>query len=223
MKNSNQHIGLFGGTFDPVHMGHLKAAQEIKRAFPLDYIHFVPAYIPPHKTHLGPTSSTHRLEMLKKALTLYPDFSIAEYELNKKGISYTIDTIRYYKKTLLPESQLYWILGSDAFLGIHTWKEPHEIFANSHVIVIHRPGYSLESHSILSKWPKLFITLEEGKKYQHSSGHIVFIFDLDVIDISSSKLRQKIARGEPFSSFVTPEVEDYIRANNLYAENEKKS
>lgn len=216
-------LGLFGGTFDPIHNGHIKAAIEIKKNLHFDHIYFIPAYISPHKTHLCPSSLKHRLEMLKKALVSYSDFSISEYELNKKGISYTIDTIQYYKKNLPLDSELYWILGSDSFLGISQWKEPNEIFANSSLLILGRPEHPLKPpvnlmDKILNNpaWAKEFIAVEDGKHYRHFTGHKILFFESSFINISSSEIRQKIANHESFSSFVPSEVEAYIKANHLY-------
>lgn len=213
------HIGLFGGMFDPIHNGHLKAALNIKKKLKLDHLYFVPAYISPLKTGLGRTSSHHRVEMIKRAIQNYSDFSISKFELKKKEISYTIDTIKHYKGILPKSTELYFILGSDAFLGISKWKNYRELFSNCHMIVVSRPGYKLKSLDKVLKDPKFskqFSTIKKGKLYKHITGYEIRLFQLSSIDISSTELRKKIINKEPYSSFISLAIEDYIKTYGLY-------
>lgn len=222
---SRKSIGLFGGTFDPIHNGHLKAAKEIVERLQLDHLYFIPAYISPHKTDLGVTSSHHRLEMIKRAIQGMPKFSVSEYELNKKEVSFSIEMIKHYKGLLPARTDLYFIVGTDAFLGISTWKQVDEIFANCNLIVVSRPGYKLKPFDQILKNPKLFkefVTVKEGEEYKHYTGHRVYLFQLSSIDISSTELRKKIAAAESFASYLPPLVVDYIRANSLYLKNRFK-
>jgi len=219
---SHKRIGLFGGTFDPIHNGHLKAAKEIIEKLELDHLYFIPAYIPPHKTNLGITSSHHRLEMVRRAIQGTPKFSVSEYELNKKEVSFSIETIKHYKSLFSPATDLYFIVGTDAFLGISTWKRVDEIFANCNLIVVSRPGYKLKPFNQIVRNPKLFkefVTIKEGEEYKHYTGHFVYLFQLSSIDISSTELRKKIAAEEPVASDLSPSVIDYIHVNSLYLKN----
>ncbi|HBQ20626.1 MAG: nicotinate (nicotinamide) nucleotide adenylyltransferase [Deltaproteobacteria bacterium GWA2_38_16] len=228
MKNWPDHkrIGLFGGTFDPIHNGHIKAASKIKEKFSLDHIYFVPAYISPYKTYLGTSSSLHRLEMVKKGIEGFPDFSISEFELNKKEVSYTIHTLKHYKNILPPGAELYFILGSDAFLGISQWKNVEEIFSNCHLLVVRRPGHPLHPLSKILESPLLlkeFSTLKEGEHYRHFTGHDIYIVKIPTVNISSSELRQKIAHHKPYTSFVPHSVAEYIKKYSLYHDDKEKN
>lgn len=219
-------VGLFGGTFDPIHYGHLKAANDISTKLNVDHIYFIPAYIPPHKTDLGITSSHHRLEMVKRAIQGREKFSVSEYELNKKEVSFSIETITHYKNILPNETELYFIVGMDAFLGISTWKKADEIFANCNMIVVSRPGYKLKPLDQIIRNPKLFLEFEiikEGEEYKHYTGHRIYLFQLGSIDISSTELRKRIAEGKPFTSYLPDAVITYIRANSLYQKDRFKA
>lgn len=218
-KRPGKLVGLFGGTFDPIHNGHIKAAAKVKEKLKLHHIYFVPAYLSPFKSQLIEASPKYRLEMIKRAIKGIPDFSVSEFELNKKGISYTVDTVKHYKKVLPTDTLLFFILGNDAFLGISKWKKIDELFASCNFIVVSRPGYQWEFlGGILknSKLSKQFIPLKKGKEYQHLSGNKIYFLDMESIDISSTELRKKIKQNEPYSLFVSCAVEDYIRKHDLY-------
>ncbi len=214
-----QRVGLFGGTFDPIHNGHIKAALHIEEQLKLNHIYFVPAYLSPYKTQMSPSAPHHRCEMVKRAIAPFAHFSVSEFEINKKGISYTIDTLKHYQGLLSSQAELYFILGTDAFLGISQWKQVEDIFATAHLVVISRPGYRFQPLSQILKNDKLtkeFVSLEENKEYRHFTGHRIYFFELPTMDISSSELRDKISRHEPYSLFVPEEVQEYIQTNHLY-------
>ena len=219
MDKHDQKVGLFGGTFDPIHHGHLRAALHIEEKLKLDHIYFVPAYLSPYKTHESPSAPHHRFEMVKRAIASFPRFSVSEFELNKKEVSYTIDTLKHYQGLLSPDVGLYFILGTDAFLGIAQWKQVADIFATAHLVVVSRPGYQFQPLSQILKNDKLvkeFDALSENKEYRHFTGQHIYFFELPTMDISSSELREKISHHEPYSSFVPKEVEEYIRTHHLY-------
>ena len=202
-----KRIRLFGGSFDPVHNGHLKAAQDIFDVMKLNHIYFIPAHVSPFKTEKAQAQNHHRLEMLKLALKGSPYFSVSEYELNKKEVSYTIDTLRHYKKLLGESTELYFILGSDAFLDLPKWKDIEDIFSLTHIVVVSRPGYRLKPLSQILENPMLqkeFVTLQEGKDYKHYTGHHIYLHELEAVDISSTQLRSMITQQKPYSSFVSP-------------------
>ena len=217
---SFKKVGLFGGTFDPIHNGHLRSALHIEEKLTLDHIYFVPAYLSPYKMHERSSGAPHhRCEMVKRAIANLPRFSVSEFELNKKEVSYTIDTLRHYRGLLSPDAGLYFILGTDAFLGIAQWKQVADIFATAHLVVVSRPGYQFQPLSQILKNDKLvkeFVALSENKEYQHFTGHHIYFFELLTMDISSSELRGKIFHHESYSSFVPKEVEEYIQAHHLY-------
>ncbi|MBI3016736.1 MAG: nicotinate-nucleotide adenylyltransferase [Deltaproteobacteria bacterium] len=214
-----QKVGIFGGTFDPIHNGHLRVALHIEEKLKLNHIYFVPAYRSPYKTDESFAAPHHRSEMVKRAIIPFPHFSVSEFELNKKGVSYTIDTLKHYQGLLSPDAELYFILGTDAFLGIAQWKQVADLFAIAHLVVVSRPGYQFKPLSQILKNDKLakeFVALSENKEYQHFTGHHIYFFELPTMDISSSELRDKISQHEPYSSFVPKEVQEYIQAQHLY-------
>ena len=137
-------LGLFGGTFDPVHSGHLKSAQEVREAYALDEVCFVPCGVPPHRNARPGAAAHHRLEMVRLAVADNPGLGVSDLEVMRPGASYSIDTVRHFAARLAPGDALYLILGLDAFLLIGSWKDWRELLALTHVIVTSRPGFGGE-------------------------------------------------------------------------------
>ena len=133
-------IGLFGGTFNPVHEGHLRIALEVKAAFRLDKIHLIPSFLPPHKKPAGVASAEYRLEMIRLSLGDRTGLTVSEVELKRSGPSYTIDTVRNFLSARPDNMKLYLIMGLDAFLEIDSWKSHQDIFRLVPIIVMARPG-----------------------------------------------------------------------------------
>ncbi len=132
-------FGLFGGTFNPVHLGHLRAALEVKEGFELEKIFLIPAALPPHKIPGEVADGGDRLHILNLALEDTPGLSVSDVELTRSGPSYTIDTVHHFKRTLPEKSQIYLIMGLDAFLEINSWKSYEELLVQIPIIVINRP------------------------------------------------------------------------------------
>ena len=143
-------LGIIGGTFDPVHYGHLTAAECARCAFNLDKVIFMLSAQPPHKKRQDISGSEERLTMLKQAVADNPAFEISTLELERKGYSYTVDTIQYYLDTY-PEVNIYFILGADALLLINTWKEVTRLVRLCQFIAVARPGYRLDRSDIAFK------------------------------------------------------------------------
>jgi len=191
-------IGLFGGSFDPIHNGHLQLASWTKDKLSLNRIIFIPAEIPPHKQHVPMTDSEHRYRMVQMAIENYPDFEISDVELKRKGISYTIDTIYYYQKLFtLCKDNLFLIIGADSLVEFSSWRYPDKILNNCQVVVLQRPEINLDK------------ALTEFKRQ-------VMILQSPLIEISSTKIRQRVKIGKSISDFVPPPVERYIYELNLY-------
>ena len=133
-------IGLFGGTFNPIHYGHLRAALEVKEGFPLDECCFIPVAIPPHKTSGSMANSADRLEMLRLAISGREGFTVSDVELKRPGTSYSIDTVNQLKSNLGPDTELFLMLGLDAFLEIDTWKSYKALLHAIPFIVMARPN-----------------------------------------------------------------------------------
>jgi nicotinate-nucleotide adenylyltransferase len=189
-------IGIFGGTFDPIHHGHLITAQSVKEIRKLDKIIFMPAYISPHKQHAKASSAQHRLNMLKIAIDEIPFFECSDYEIKQQTISYTIDTLREFKKYF---DEIDLIIGYDNIFQFHTWKEPDEILKLSNIIVLRRK----------SSYPIDYID-----KYVEAA---LFV-QTRAIEISATDIRNRVHANLPVHYLVPKNVEDYIYKNNLYKE-----
>ena len=212
-----KRIGLFGGTFNPIHSGHLRGAEEIREAFRLQEVIFIPAAIPPHKGTKEVIEAKHRFEMVRLATATNPYFSTTDIELLRPEKSYSIDTIRYFSERHL--EAFFFILGRDAFVEIETWKEFQHLFSLCNFIVMTRPGSQKEalSSSLLPEaLAPLFRYDQEVKGWIHTSGHIVYFKEITVLDISSTKIRELIEKGESVRYLTPSEVEAYIRKNRLY-------
>ncbi len=224
-KNARKRVGILGGSFDPVHRGHIGLATGAREKFKLDHILFIPAYLSPHKLTSEPASPRHRLAMLKLALGPYPFFSTLEIELEKRQVSFTIDTLSALT-TLNPDTDFFLIIGKDAFLSITTWKSVHRLLGMCHVIVATRPGYveGIEEclESICAGCENLYspATLEEDVTvFRHLEKKTTLnFFDLPPMDISSSVIRERINRHQEIKKMLPAEVENYMIANQLYLE-----
>ncbi|MFO7446285.1 MAG: nicotinate-nucleotide adenylyltransferase [Ignavibacteriaceae bacterium] len=188
-------VGIFGGTFDPIHNGHLLTALSVKEARDLDKIIFMPAFISPHKTEKQHSDPVHRLEMVKLAVKGVSYFDVSDYEINKKDVSYTIDTIKELKKSY---SSIELIIGYDNLLVFDTWKDPGQIFNMAKVIVLKRGS-------------------DDAKKRNKYFDKAIFA-ETPVIEISSTAVRERVKNNLPIDFFVTGKVKEYIYKHNLYKE-----
>jgi nicotinate-nucleotide adenylyltransferase len=211
MKN----VGIFGGTFDPVHLGHLELANYAAQYCKLDEIVFIPTAAPPHKIGISITSFQDRVEMLKLAIAGKDTFSISTIEKQLTPPSYTIDTLRLFiDDEQKDNNDYYFIIGVDAFLEISTWKRATEVLRRIHFIVAARKGYNhqrfcdfmgdLQYQTIGSYW------------YHKDSLKKVYYLDREIQEISSSAIRKDIARKIPSEQFLSPAVYDYIKRHSLY-------
>jgi nicotinate-nucleotide adenylyltransferase len=214
-----KRIGLFGGTFNPIHLGHLRGIEEIREVFHLDQIIFIPSSIPPHKVTEKVIEAKHRLEMVRLATANNPYFSTSDIELLRPGKSYSIDTIRHFREN--QQDPLFFILGRDAFVEIETWKEFQNLFSLCHFIVMAQPGSQKNTSS--SPLPGALIPnfkYEPGKKaWIHISGHLLYFKEISFLDISSTKVRELIEKGESVRYLIPAEVEAYIQSHGLYQKN----
>ncbi len=189
-------ICLFGGTFDPPHIGHLLIAQTVCEAENFDKIIFIPAYQPPHKTEITPVDD--RLKMLKIAVKGNPNFEISDTEIKRGGVSYTIDTVKAVKKELgTDKKDLFYLIGSDSLLNFHNWKDPKNILDECQVIVAIRPGFR---PSDIPSWIL----------------HRIQFANIPRFEISSSNIRHRWVENKTIRYMVTLPVWDYINENNLY-------
>jgi nicotinate-nucleotide adenylyltransferase len=225
MKNNpRKRVGILGGSFDPVHNGHIGLAAHSLEKFKLDNILFVPAYLSPHKLDLKPAEPRHRLAMLKLAIAPYPFFLASEIELKKKEVSFTIDTLSDLTARH-PETDFFLIMGKDAFASIKTWKSVHPLLGMCHVIVATRPGYSLDGIEgciknifAQSGSPYSSATLEgDVRVFHHLKNNTTLnFFDLIPMDVSSTAIREKMNSHLEIKNLLPPEVENYMITNQLY-------
>ena len=217
--------GLFGGTFNPVHRGHLKAAREVMGQFSMDHVIFIPSAIPPHKTPDNIADATHRIRMTRDAVSALPGFSVSDIELCWAGPSYTIDTVRHYRRISPPERQLFFILGIDAFLEIDTWKSYRDLFDLIPFIVITRPGTGhpvpLENRATIEG----FLREQVSDDYRCDISKSAFVspirqpvhvYRVTPMAISSTTIRDYVREGKSIKSLVTGNVDAYIQAKGLY-------
>jgi nicotinate-nucleotide adenylyltransferase len=218
-------LGVLGGSFDPVHNGHITLAQEAKKKFKLDRVIFIPAFQSPHKTDQIPTDAFHRVRMLELALQDEPGFQISTIELDRKGLSYTIDTIDALKATHDP-AELFLILGIDAFKTLDTWKDSSRLIETCHLLVSTRPGHNpktiepcvqklIEARGSFPYSPARQLQGNTVFQHQKTGTEIVF-FDLTPTDISSRQIRKLIADNQELKNLLPRNVENYIIENRLY-------
>ena len=213
-------IGLFGGTFDPIHWGHLRSAEEVRESLSLDRVLFIPASKPPHKRGQTTTPAEDRLEMVRLAVGKNSHFAVSKVEIERPGISYSIDTVRYFSARKKPGDSYYFILGFDAFREIGTWKDFPEIFPLCHFVVTSRPqsGDSNPLKRIPVAVRRLFCYDFSKKTYRHRSGTGLYFVKLTDIAISASDIRKRVREKRSIRYLVPPEVETYINKQHLYRE-----
>ncbi len=215
-KPARQRIGLFGGTFNPVHSGHLRCAEEIREQFALNRIVFVPAFLPPHKKK--PTISPHhRYEMTRQAITDNLFFEVSDIELQREGNSYSYDTITHFCDHEASGGELFFIIGSDAFREVHTWHKYPDFFEQCSFIVMNRAGFSVPSPFNFPGRAGRAFERQDENTYVHRSGNRICFGRVSALDISSTDIRSRIAAGRTISYLVTEPVERYILENRLYA------
>ncbi len=211
-------IGLFGGTFDPIHWGHLRSAEEVREALSLDRILFIPASNPPLKRKQPGASARDRLEMVRLATAKNRGFAVSTVEMSRPGKSYSIDTIRYFAGRLSPKDSLYFILGIDAFRQIGWWKDFREIFPLCHLVVTSRPGcdapLSLREMPVAVR--RLFCYNKYKRAYKHQSGTWLLFIKITDLSISASDIRSCLSERKSIRYLVPLEVETYIKRKGLY-------
>jgi nicotinate-nucleotide adenylyltransferase len=211
-------IGVFGGTFDPVHLGHLRAAEDVREALGLDEIRFVPAAVPPHKNLDAVAPATARLRMLELATSGVPGFRVWPVELERSGPSYSIDTIRALRAEVGAATRIAFVVGRDAFDELHTWKEHASIFALCDVVVITRPpvrrGPALVDIPIAAR--TAFRYDPASGSFHHESGHRVISLSVVGLDISATDIRSRLASGRSIRFLVPAAVQAYLESSTLY-------
>ncbi|HSB79411.1 MAG TPA: nicotinate-nucleotide adenylyltransferase [Candidatus Methylomirabilis sp.] len=221
-------LGIMGGTFDPIHLGHLRAAEEIYWAFGLDQIIFVPAARPPHKEEAVAASALHRYEMVSLATVFTPYFTVSSIELQRPGKSYSVETVREFQKISGPDTTLYFVVGVDAFLEMSSWRDGGELLALTQVIVTARPGWRLdeverlltpEQRRVLGdpSFRYLKIADIDPERVEHDLiPRQVLLVEVVSLDIASREIRQLVEEGRSIRHLVPDTVAAYMAKNRLY-------
>lgn len=225
MAKGATKIGLFGGTFNPIHYGHLRAAIETHGAFNLDKVLMIPSARPPHKATDQTAPAEHRLAMVRLAIESTPELDLSDVEFGRKGPSYTVETIEQLQKIYGKTVALSLIIGLDAFQEYDTWHRFRDLFKIVPIIVLLRPEKSLYSLSQASKVVEkhLYQTISDKYRYQVSSSCFtharlqpVHLLEVTRLDISSSRIRELIKAEKPIRYLLPERVAYYIERQGLY-------
>ena len=211
-------VGIMGGTFNPIHFGHLRAAEEVAESLRLEQIIFVPAAKPPHKSEVELVSFDLRWHMMELAIAGNPLFVLSDLEYQRPGISYSVETLTQLSKERGGSEELYFVLGLDAFLELQTWKSYRELFTLCHFVVVARPGFSPESLDAMltTQVSDRYSFDVQVQGYRHPSLHTVFYREVTLLDISSSTIRKLLAAGRSVRYLLPKKVEEYIQQQGLY-------
>jgi nicotinate-nucleotide adenylyltransferase len=210
-------VGLFGGTFNPIHFGHLRAAEEDREALALDLIYFVPAASPPHKTEGDLAPAEHRLQMVRLATKGNRHFMVSDIEIRRGGRSYTVETVRYFLRTLRSPATLHLLMGADQFAELDTWKEAEQLVTLCNIAVHSRPladeaAPASTSVAVLQR----FGYNNNDDHYVHPSGKTLSFVPTTVLPISATAIRRKLQRGQSINYLLPVDVLDYITRHALY-------
>jgi len=196
-------VGVFGGTFDPIHIGHLVAAEETRVQLRLERVVFVPAGLPPHKlaNHISPVE--HRLAMVQLAIASNPYFTVSRVDIDRFGPCYTVDTMELLRDEWGPGVELYFIMGSDSLADILTWYKPERLIRLCRLAVVKRPGYNVDIKELDRLLPGI-------------ASRVQFI-NSPLIDVASCDIRRRVREGLSIKYQVPEAVERYIYEHGLYS------
>jgi len=208
-------VGLLGGTFDPIHNGHLQLAEAAKSSCGMVRVFLIPAALPPHKKQEAVSAGDHRLAMLRETLVDHESIDVCTVEMDRNGPSYTFDTLKQFKDEYEAKFELYFIIGCDAFLEIETWYRWQDLLRSTNFIVAVRKHYNLSDVKALLSRNGLKECLETGLRWQGTANHILLL-DTSIDDISSTEVRRRIRSGQSWRHLVPEKVSAYIDRHGLY-------
>jgi len=210
-------IGLLGGTFNPIHLGHIHIAEEVLKSCHLDQVWFIPTCQPPHKVLADDVCFSQRLEMVNLVLADYPDFTSCDIEGLRGGTSYSVETLQQLHAQY-PQHEFYFIMGIDSFQEIGSWKNYSHIFDLAHVVVTARPGFSGSLQELLPvAIAGRFCYDSDSKNLRCDTGYLLITVAHTCRDISSTKIRQQLSENRGVEGQVSQVAIDYIKAHHLYS------
>lgn len=199
-------VALYGGSFNPVHLGHLIISRSIAEALDVGEVVLLPSHAPPHKLAQGLAKTEHRMEMVRLAVAGDPLFRVSDHDATCEGPSYTVKTIEHFRSQLPDQTEIVWIVGADSLLELHTWYEVAMLVDSCRIVTANRPGSPLASLKELTQ----MIGEEKTRRLLDD------VIDTPHIDISSTQIRNRVKENRPIRYFVPPNVEEYIRQHGLY-------
>lgn len=219
LRRGRPRLGIIGGTFDPIHLGHLAAARAAQDALALDRVRFIPSARPPHRTDSPRASGYHRREMVRLAVADTPGWEVSNLELTREGPSYTYDTLTTIAREGLSPLQMFFITGADAFAEISTWRDYPDVLDLANFVVVARPGTTLDALS--ARVPDLaarMTTASSSTRPTRPTRPQIILLEAKTPDVSATDIRQRVARGESIAGLVPAAVAAYIDRNLLYDE-----
>ena len=218
-----KRIALYGGTFDPIHLGHLEVARKVLRFFEIDELWFVPAQLAPHKLSREVTPALHRYAMLALATQDEPQLFISTFELDAPGRCYTVDTLAHFKSELNDSTDLFFVMGADSWSEVTTWREWDRLLGMTNHIIVSRPGYNLGVEHIAPGLKAQIVDLRGVDNasaleiIRRDEGERIFITDAVMTDVSATDIRQAVRENSSELTGIVPlPVADYIRKYQLY-------
>jgi nicotinate-nucleotide adenylyltransferase len=219
-----RRMGLFGGTFNPIHCGHVQVAKDVLHRFKLTAIQFIPSALPPHKTEGFLASAADRYAMACKAIEDEPALKVSDIEIQRSGPSYTIDTLRRFMAVQPHDLNIFFMVGLDAFLEIHTWKAYRQLFDLAAFIVMTRPQAVKPDQNMKTlilqfarqRISEAYQLSKEANTLIHPEKQAIYLSPVTPVDISSSRIREMIRTGQSIHRWVVPPVEAYIESKGLY-------
>jgi nicotinate-nucleotide adenylyltransferase len=210
-----RRLGVLGGTFDPIHVGHLDTAEAARHALRLDEVLFVPSHDPPHRPLDPRASAFHRFALVALAIDGHPMYRVSDMEVRRDGPSYTTDTLLALRTDGWQASQLFFILGADSFAEIATWRQFPAVLDAAHFVVIARPGTTLDAAA--ARTPEIAARLRRpDPELAKGPGTFVFLVEARTRDVSSTMIRARLEAGRPIDDLVPRAVERHIVAHRLY-------
>jgi len=218
-----RRVAIYGGTFDPVHNGHIEVARRVLQLFELDQVIFVPASVPPHKRNANITSAFHRFAMLALATEMDQSLLVSTIELDAPEQPYAVETVERVRHALGPKTELFFLMGADSWLEITSWHEWQRLLGLCHFIIVTRPGSDLRrvDHSkmptrivdVLGRGRRQLTTMRKGIEEPH-----VLLTDAAMVDISATRIRSAAQSSDSaaLKTMVPPQVADYIEKHGLY-------